>query len=385
MQSECPNGKCSPKPKKDRQHAEDSEELGTSDSEDGFHASFFTLECKSYDLKISAPAVKVPLRTEDVDFQMEVDTGVAASVMSYTDYARYFKYLALRPVNKSFHAYTGTPLDIAGQILVDVKYNDQQLTLPLLIVRAEKYVPPLLGRAWITKIRLDWKNLFSPSNGQFVVERDNDEHIVRLKERYAEIFKPELGPVKGVTAKLHLKDDVKPVFQKARPVPDTLRPAVEKELKKMEDEGIIEPVEVSNWATPIACVRKTDGSVRVCGDYKGTVNPAIQTEQFPIPTLEEIRGNMSTWEKFAKIDLRSAYQQMVLDKASQQLCTINTHKGLFRYTRLPCGISSSPAIWQRFIEQVLAGLNGTCVIMDNLLVGGVNDDEDLRNLEAVFK
>ena len=121
----------------------------------------------------------------------------------------------------------------------------------------------------------------------------------------------------------------------------------------------------------------------MCGDYKGPVNPAIQTEQFPIPTLEEIRGKVATWEEFTEIDLRSAYQQMVLDKASQQLCTINTH--LFRYPRLPFGISSSPAIWQRFIEQVLAGLNGKCVIIDNLLVAGVNDDEHLRNLEAVFK
>ena len=144
-------------------------------------------------------------------------------------------------------------------------------------------------------------------------------------------------------------------------------------------------MEVSNWATPIVCVPKRDRSVSACGDYKGTVNPAIQTEQFPIPTLEEIRGKVSTWRKFTKIDLRSAYQQMVLDKASQQLCTNNTHEGLFRYTRLPFGISSSPAIWQRFIEQVLAGLNGTCVIMDDLLVGGVNDDEHLRNLEAVFQ
>lgn len=63
------------------------------------------------------------MRIEGVDFQMEVDTGTAASIMSYTDYAPYFEYLALRPVNKSFHAYTGTPLDIAGQILVDVEYN----------------------------------------------------------------------------------------------------------------------------------------------------------------------------------------------------------------------------------------------------------------------
>ena len=194
---------------------------------------------------MSAPAVKVPVRIEGADLHMEVDTGAAASIMNYTDYVRYFKYLALRPVNKTFHTYTGTPLDIAGQILVDVEYNDQQLTLPFLAVRAEKYAPSLLGWAWITKIRLDWKNLFSPSNGQFVVEPDNDERIVRLKERYAEIFKAELGIVKGVTAKLHLKDNVKPVFQKVRLVPYALRPAVEKELKKMEDEGIIER------ATPI--------------------------------------------------------------------------------------------------------------------------------------
>ena len=78
LQSECPKGKSSLKPKKDRQHvhlAEDFKELETSDSEDGFRASIFSLESESQDLKISAPAVKVPVRIEDVDFQMEVDTG----------------------------------------------------------------------------------------------------------------------------------------------------------------------------------------------------------------------------------------------------------------------------------------------------------------------
>ena len=69
----------------------------------------------------------------------------------------------------------------------------------------------------------------------------------------------------------------------------------------MESDGVLKPLEVSDWATPIVCVPKTDGSVRICGDYTGTVNPVIQTEQFPIPTLEEIRGKVSTWNKFTKI------------------------------------------------------------------------------------
>ena len=86
----------------------------------------------------------------------------------------------------------------------------------------------------MTKIRLDWRNLFTPPNGQFSVTQNEDVRIERLKEQYAEIFKPEIGTVKGVTAKLHLKENATPVFQRARPVPYALRSAVEEELKRME-------------------------------------------------------------------------------------------------------------------------------------------------------
>ena len=64
----------------------------------------------------------------------------------------------------------------------------------------------------MSKISLEWKGLFSPSIGQFSVEQNNDVQIGRLKERYSEIFKPELGTVKGVTAKLHLKENAPTVF-----------------------------------------------------------------------------------------------------------------------------------------------------------------------------
>lgn len=232
----------------------------------------------------------------------------------------------------------------------------------------------------MVKIRLDWVNLFPSVHGQFSVSQVTDIRVERLKKLYAEVFKPELGTVKGVTATLYLKGNATPVFQWPRLVPYALRFAAEEELKRMENDGVLKPVEASNWATLIVCVPKTDGSVRICREYKGTVYPAIDTEQFAIPTLEEIRRRVSSSKKFAKIDLRSAYQQLVLYEESKTV----THKGLFRYTRLPFGISSSPAIWQRFIEQALAGLDGTCAIMDDLLVGGFNDDGHLKNLEAVL-
>ena len=71
---------------------------------------------------------------------------------------------------------------------------------------------------------------------------------------------------------------------------------------------------------------------------------------------------------------------MLLDEKSQELCTINTHKGLFRYTRLPFGISSSPAIKQRFMEQVFSGMDSICVMLDDVLVTGKTNDEHLHNL-----
>ena len=152
------------------------------------------------------PRVKVPVQTENVKFNMEVDTGAAASILNYEDYERYFKHKVLRPVERSFHAYAGTPLDIAGQIMVHVEHNRQRATLPLLVVRAERYAPPLLGRSWLTNVRPDWKNLFPSYNGKFSVGQDSDVRVERLKEQYAKIFKPELGTVQGVTAKLHIKE-----------------------------------------------------------------------------------------------------------------------------------------------------------------------------------
>ena len=229
---------------------------------------------------------------------------------------------------------------------------------------------------------LDWHKLFPNYAGQHKITSST---IDELKHKYSDIFKKEIGTVQGMEAKLHVKDDAHPVFHKARPVPYSMRSAVDQELNRMQDEGIIFPVDFSDWATPLVCVPKSDGSVRLCGDYKVSVNQAIHTDEFPMPTPEEVFNKMSGGEKFSKIDLKSAYQQMLLDEESQELCTISTQKGLFRYTRLPFGISSSPAIWQRFMDQALAGLTYTCVIMDDILVSGVNDDEHLRNLENVFK
>ena len=85
----------------------------------------------------------------------------------------------------------------------------------------------------------------------------------------------------------------------------------------------------SDWAAPIVAVPKKDGKLRLCGDYKVTINPVLEVDQYPQPKSDDLFATPSGGKIFSKIDLSPAYQQMPLDEMSRHLVIINTHRGLF--------------------------------------------------------
>ena len=123
-------------------------------------------------------------------------------------------------------------------------------------------------------------------------------------------------------------------------------------MDQLEKNGVIERVSQSDWATPIVVVRKPGGKVRVCGDFKVTVNPVLKNNVYPLPLLEELFHKFNGGTKFTKLDLADAYLQIKLDESSKQLVVLNTHQGLYHYKRMPVGLSCAPAIFQRIIEQI---------------------------------
>ena len=125
--------------------------------------------------------------------------------------------------------------------------------------------------------------------------------------------------------------------------------------------------------------------VRLCGDYKVTINPVIREDKFPLPRVEDIFAKMAGGKRFRKIDLKNAYLQMEVEETSKQYLTINTHKGLFQYNRLPFGIKTAPSIWQRAIEYTLQGIPNVEVMLDDIIVTWKSDAAHLANLEAVLK
>ena len=120
---------------------------------------------------------------------------------------------------------------------VTVKHNGQSVTLPLIVTGGTG--PSLLGQDWLAALKLDWKEIFMV-HAQRSLQDVLDAH--------KEVFAEGLGMVKGVTAAIHVDPTAPPQFHKARPLPYTLQKKVERELERLESQGVIEPVQFSDWA-----------------------------------------------------------------------------------------------------------------------------------------
>ena len=266
-------------------------------------------------------------------------------------------------------------MQIVGQLNVRVQYGEQTASLVLVVVAGNG--PSLFGRNWLKYIRLDW--------GRIASVQHKPNSLQTLLQKHKSLFNEELGTVKPYRATLHIKPDATPKFFKPRSVPFAIKDAVGQELDRLEQQGIIEKVDHSEWAAPIVVVPKKDGQFRICGDYKVTINQSLEVDQYPLPKPEELFATLANGKQFSKLDLSQAYLQLQLDESSTKYVTVNTHQGLYRYKRLPFGIASAPAIFRKLMDTTLQGLPGVICYIDDILVTGSNEEDHLRNLGEVFK
>ena len=122
--------------------------------------------------------------------------------------------------------------------------------------------------------------------------------------------------------------------------------------------------------------------MRICGDYKVTINRHSMQDQYPLPKADDLFSTLAGGKSFTKLDLTSAYMTQELDEESRKLTCINTHKGLFIDNRCPFGICSAAAIFQRNMEGLLKSVPKTVVFQDDILILGCNTAEHLSDLET---
>ena len=139
----------------------------------------------------------------------------------------------------------------------------------------------------------------------YVTKNSKVEALIR---KYTEVFQSVLGTMKSFRAHLHLKEGSKPKFCRPRTVPFAIKDIVGKELDRLEEAGIVIKENFSEWAAPIEPVPKQDGSIRVCGDFKVTINPVLNVDQHPLPKPSDLMTCLTGGNIFTKLDLTAAYQ-----------------------------------------------------------------------------
>jgi len=335
--------------------------------------------------RTSADPVMVEVRLNGESVRMEVDTGAAVSVMSLSCFERVrCSDQKLRKSDLKLKTYTGEIVHPEGVGEVAVEYREQRMELPITVVNGD--VPNLMGRDWLGSLKLKWDELFP--HRAAVRKLEVAPSVANLVEKFPEVFTDKLGCLRDFKVCLPVAEDAKPAFFKARPVPYAMRTRVEEELDKLEEQGVWRQVQYSNWAAPIVAVlknpRETQGPIRICGDYKMTVNKAAPLDTYPIPNTVDQLAMLAGGEKFSKLDLSQAYQQLELDESSREMLTINTHRGLYQPSRMQFGIHSATGIFQREMDNRLCRIPFTQVRVDDILVSGRNDAEHLANLRAVL-
>ncbi|XP_078461913.1 uncharacterized protein LOC144726833 [Lampetra planeri] len=159
---------------------------------------------------------------------------------------------------------------------------------------------------------------------------------------------------------------------------------VQSAVNDMLEADIISPSS-SPWGAPIVLVKKQDGSLRFCVDFR-RLNKISVADAYPLPRMDESLDALSGARYFSTLDLLSGFWQLPLDEESKPKTAFRTPGGLFQFNRLPMGLHSSPATFQRLMELVLSGLQwDTCLIyMDDVIVFSKTFEEHLRRLRGVF-
>lgn len=317
-----------------------------------------------------------PITTEVIingaPLKMEVDSGAARTVISKLTYQEMWHIPPpLTRTEVKLVTVTRQALDVLGAVYVRVQIGDKEAQCELLVVAQN--VPSLLGRNWFKALSISVSGLCWA-----------EDMTSPLKQEFPELFMEGLGEYKGPEVSLNVRADAVPRYLRARPVPFPQKQQVKEELQRMVKEGVLTPVTYSKWATPIRVVKKDDGSLRICGDYRATVNVAIDVDTYPLPTATEAFVKLSGGRVFSKLDLKQAYTQLKVDQKTAELLTLNTPLGLMRMNRLAFGVSAAPGIFQRVMSSALADMEGVACLLDDVAIMGNNLMEHNERLRRVL-
>lgn len=234
----------------------------------------------------------------------------------------------------------------------------------------------------ITELSINAIEVTTPSEAVYIIS--SDQEYYDILKNYPNVLRPisiNQPPKHDVVH--HIETSGPPLYARARPLPPEKYKAAKDEFDRMMAMGICEP-SMSPWASPLHVVKKKDGSLRVCGDYR-RLNSVTQPDRYPIPRIQDFTYQLENKKVFSKLDLKMAYYWIPINREDAKKTAIITPFGLFEFNCMTFGLRNASQTFQRFMNQVLQGIEGCFCYIDDILLCAENEENHKNLLHQVLQ
>ena len=222
--------------------------------------------------------------------------------------------------------------------------------------------------------------------GDHLSEKEKERVYTMLWNRRKTLSRgdEDIGHSKLPEFKIILRDET-PIYQRPRHFPPPITSEIEAQCEELERVGVIEPSE-SEWNSPIVPVRKPDGKLRMCIDYR-RVNEVTVKDRFPMRVISECVYSMNGMKVFTKMDLVRGYYQMPIAEESRPVTAFSTTKKHYQFRNLSFGLANAPAAFQRAMNTVLSEFpkEKVLVFIDDILIVSESVEEHMELVDAVLR
>ena len=220
------------------------------------------------------------------------------------------------------------------------------------------------------------------------LQEEEKEQYQALLQEYRDVFSQtsdDIGDYKGDHQLVIDTEGARPIRQRPYRTPLHLRDLLKGKIDSLQEQGVIEDSS-SPWSSPVVMIRKKDGGVRFCCDYRA-VNTVIKHDSYPLPKIEDLLHATRGSRVFSVLDQRSAYWAVPIAPGSREVTAFVSEFGLKQWTRQPFGLKTSPGMFQRIMEDVLKDLNGktAVVYLDDVVLYSVDLMEHLSALRELLQ
>jgi transposase InsO family protein len=215
------------------------------------------------------------------------------------------------------------------------------------------------------------------------LSREEADKTFETLRPFASMWDGHLGKIEAVQH--HIVTDGPPVASQPYRAGPTARQAIDTEIDRMIAMDVIEPCS-GPWASPIVLIPKPDGSIRFCVDYR-RLNSVTRKDSYALPRMDDCIDSLGDAKYFSTLDANAGYWQISVTAEDQEKTAFTSHRGLYKFKRLPFGLVTAPATFQRAVDVILSTVRFQCALtyLDDIIVYSSSFDQHLGDLENVLK